>query len=132
MDILSFAILGVLIFKEVWGRTIQFNWGIIYDSITKKPIESATIKIFEAISHTQKGQKITDRFGRYGFLVPPGTYYFTVEKQNYLFPTKNIMKKNDGPLSNVYHGEKITKDYPHSLLSYNIPIDPENGDSAKN
>jgi hypothetical protein len=124
IDLLIIALMVLLLVWEIIQRRKRFTWGVVYDAVTKKPVENAIVKIYDKEYDRLRETRITDQFGRYGFLVPPGKYYIEVEKSNYSFPSKKVTTKNDKEFSSVYHGEVLDKEYADSLISANIPIDP--------
>jgi hypothetical protein len=66
---------------------------------------------------------VTDKDGRYGFLVRPGDFYLTVQKKGYTFPSQY---KVSGYFESVYTGGNITiKDKEDQTVMHNIPLDPQ-------
>lgn len=124
LDIVASILLFLLILNEIRSKRNRFNWGIVYDSITKKPVRNAAVKIFDQ-NGVQKGTKITDKSGKFGFLVESGNYKITVENPDYSFPSKRITNKNDGLYSGVYLGEEFKCEYENPVISANIPLDPK-------
>lgn len=104
-------------------------WGVVYDSVTKQPIDPAvvTIVVDESGVGEFKQSRITDIEGRFSFLVTPGHYKITAEKTHYIFPSKKVMGVTDGKYKNVYHGEVIEVENPY-IINLNIPMDPEGFD----
>lgn len=100
-------------------------WGLVYDAITKKPIDPAivTIATHENGVGEFKQTRITDISGRFNFLTTPGHYMLSAEKTNYSFPSKIITGSTDGKLQNIYHGEVIEVNDPY-IINLNIPMDP--------
>lgn len=99
-------------------------WGIIYDSLSKKPIRGAVVKVIKADSGRVKEMRATDNQGRFGFLVGKGKYHLTVAKSGYLFPSKKITlddKGSDGYFAQVYLGGPFT--LREGFLGKNIPLD---------
>lgn len=107
------------------GIKSEKSWGIVYDSVTKKPIDPATVTI--SLRENGVGEfkqtRITDINGRFSFLVTPGHYVITAEKTNYVFPSKVIIGKKDGKFRNIYRGEVIEVVNPY-IINLNIPMDP--------
>ncbi len=99
-------------------------WGVVYDSVTKQPLDPAYVVIKE--KEEQKGMAITDLDGRYGFLVPYGRYTIEANKTHYAFPSKKLWgKKKDELYSNLYFGEEFeVKEADEEFIHYNIPLDP--------
>lgn len=104
-------------------------WGVVYDAVTKQPIDPAvvTISVHESGVGEFKQSRITDIEGRFSFLVTPGRYVITAEKTHYLFPSKIVKGETDGQFKNVYHGEVIEVENPY-IINLNIPMDPEGFD----
>ncbi len=101
------------------------KWGIIYDSLTKKPVSLAIIRLFDKKTGTLKQTKVSDKNGRYQFIVPAGEYYVEVYKDDYKYPSQILYGKNeDETYLGLYHGGTISVD-DNIMLNYNIPIDPE-------
>jgi len=88
-------------------------WGTIYNSKTKEPEELVIVRVFDAADNRLLEAKVTDKEGRFSFLVPPGRYYLTVRKENFIFPSKG--KGN-------YQGDIFEKGV---MINFNISIDPK-------
>jgi len=58
-------------------------WGVVYNEWTKKPIAGAAVSIVESIFRKIKETQITDREGRFGFLVAPGSYSLRILKPGF-------------------------------------------------
>ena len=107
------------------GRKKGKPWGVVYDAVTKQPIDPATVTIttFENGVGEYKQTRITDIEGRFSFLVTPGRYIISADKSHYSFPSKIISGTKDGKFDNVYHGEVIEVENPY-IINLNIPLDP--------
>ena len=109
--------------QNIWSRIIflfgftkkKKKWGIVYDTESNQPIPLAVVRIFDQEYKRLLETQLTDKDGRFGFLVEPGKYYINVIKANYTFPSHVV--------EGEYHGEpfEIKED---SVISVNIPIDP--------
>jgi hypothetical protein len=109
--------------QNIWSRVIflfgstkkKKKWGIVYDTESNQPVPLAVVRIFDQEYKKLLETQLTDKDGRFGFLVQPGKYYINVIKSNYTFPSKVI--------EGEYHGEpfEIRED---SVISVNVPIDP--------
>ncbi len=97
-------------FSNLWLQFLYFiglrkkrrPWGRVLDSVTDQPIAEAVVALF--VDQKGGGKKVmeknlTDREGRFGFLVPPGRYYFSVSRARYSFPTQILTTPT------VYRGE---------------------------
>jgi len=98
------------------------NWGVVYDAITKQPLDPAYV-ILKDKNGKEVDTRITDMRGRFGFLVPPGEYYIEANKTHYQFPSQKIMAVYDELYDNIYHGEMIKIGDASSAIM-NIPMDP--------
>ncbi len=114
--------LFLLFISIVFGKRKPKPWGVVYDSVTKQPLDPVYITL-----KNRKGEiiktKISDMNGRFGFLVKPGEYYIKAEKTHYKFPSSFTPSEKDELYENLYHGEylKITDSH---LINVNIPMDP--------
>jgi hypothetical protein len=86
----------------------------------------ATVRIFEAGTGRILETRVTDAFGRYGFILKPGAYNITVNKFGYEYPSHNLRGlSQDGKFKHLYYsgvfkvGNKVE-------TNFNIPIDPKN------
>ena len=99
-------------------------WGVVYDSITKEPIDPAYLVVKD-----QNGNDVTeavsDMNGRYGFLTTGGTYRIEANKTNYVFPSEKLKGKIEDELyNNLYFGEQFILDPLNPVITKNIPMDP--------
>jgi hypothetical protein len=95
--------------------------------VTKQPIDPAVVTATD-IHGTVVAESITDIDGRYGFLLPDGTYTISVKKTNYEFPsTKMADASSDELYANIYHGEPVTIT-AGQVIDKNIPLDQKNFD----
>jgi len=116
-------------------RRRRQNWGIIYDAITKKPIDLAIIRLFEVGTNRLVTTRVTDKQGRYQLIVKPGRYTVKISKKDYRFPSEIIPQLYGSQLSenivddvyqNLYNGGIIeVKVDDHGIINRAIPIDPE-------
>ena len=59
------------------------SWGVVYDQANRTPIRLAVVRIYDQEHHRLVESRITDRHGRYAFLVDHNWYYLTAEKPGY-------------------------------------------------
>lgn len=110
-----------LLFK----RRKRKEWGVVYDSLKKVPVDLAIIRLVDASSGRVVKSQVTDRAGRYLFIAEPGEYKLVVHKPGYTFPTGYLGEaKIDGQFLDLYHGEAITVSEAHVTIAANIPLDP--------
>lgn len=67
-------------------------WGRVYNYLTGKPIEGASVKILDSKFKKIKDSQITDAEGRFGFLVPPGEYYIKISKRGFVEKETPVFK----------------------------------------
>ncbi|MBI5530329.1 MAG: hypothetical protein HY918_02405 [Candidatus Doudnabacteria bacterium] len=102
-------------------------WGIVYDSVTKQPLDPVIVKLLY-VDGSEVETGVTDLAGRYGFLAKPGKFKIFVKKTNYLFPSKYAAGDSDGIYDNLYHGEFFELYGDYDVVAPNVPMDPENFD----
>lgn len=119
----SFLVIHILIFI-FFGRVVQGQkskpWGIVYDSRTGKPVGLAVVRLFNRRYNDLLETQVTDRQGRFGFLVGPETYRLTVDRDQYSFPSKieRGFKRYRGEDFNVKR---------EGIVRFNVPLDPATG-----
>lgn len=78
-------------------RKKRYPWGRVLDSTTGEPVANALVTIHDQDKYNRIAERaLTDKDGRFGFLVAPGHYSLQVKKAGYSFPS-NV---NTG----AYHG----------------------------
>lgn len=60
------------------------GWGIVYNNVTKQPVGNTVVRLFEPTYNKLIETVLTDRFGRYAFLVGPSQYYVSYSKPGYI------------------------------------------------
>ncbi len=104
-------------------------WGVVFDSTTNQPLRRAIVRLFSKEFNKLKETQITDREGRFGFLVEQGKFFVTVERAGYTFPSQILKSASATPFDQVYLGDTIeVKDPTAQSLAINIPIDPDQRD----
>lgn len=112
-------------------RIGEGSWGVVYNSLNKLPIDLATVRLIQVPSGQVIQTKVTDRQGRFIFIVNPGDYKIEVSKQNFLFPSQLFFSiQQDGHKSDLYHGNIIKVSDKNGVIAVNIPVDPS-GEYAK-
>lgn len=129
------------------GRRKRRAFGIVYNAISKLPVDLATVRLFrlpdpavggtppggggeppaEGVAETGKlvQSRVTDRGGRYFFLANPGRYRLMVMKQGYEFPTDYLKaSREDHEYLDLYHGEAIVVTEAGAVIAANVPLDP--------
>ncbi len=99
-------------------------WGVVYDSVTKRPLDPAVVVAQVNNTQQSKGEAITDLDGRYGFLLNPGEYVIVANKTHYKFPSDKLKgRAHDELYENLYFGDPFQV-HEGSAIAYNIPLDP--------
>lgn len=134
------------------GRRKRRAFGIVYNAISKMPVDLATVRLFRlpdpAVGGTppegggelpadgavEPGRlvqsRVTDRGGRYFFLVDPGRYRLVVMKQGYDFPTGYLkVAREDHEYLDLYHGEPIVVTEQGAVIAANVPLDPSQAEA---
>ena len=71
-------------------------WGRVVNNLTGRPIEGAVVKILDNDCRKVKETQVTDKEGRFGFLVTPGSYLIQAsrggfgEKETHVFQVADI------------------------------------------
>ena len=100
------------------------SWGVVYDSVTKQPLDPAYIVLKDA-NGKEISSAVTDLDGRFGFLVEPGVYRMDAHKSNYNFPSQKLAgRTHDELYSDLYFGEDIIIKKSGETILKNIPLDP--------
>ncbi len=93
-----------------------FPWGTVFNSSTKEPLELVVVRLHRADSDRIVETKVTDRRGRFGFIVPEGEYYITVTKSDYTFPARQ-------PGGDYQGGKFSIKSIEEGFIKLNVPMD---------
>lgn len=103
------------------------GWGTVYNSITKKPVDLALVRLYNAQSNQLVKSRVTDVDGRYMFLVDEGDYYLQVQKPGFEFPSKLLNSaKEDDSYVDLYYGEKFSvRTGERGVITANIPLDQQ-------
>jgi len=106
------------------GRRKKQKYGVIYNSLSKLPVDLAAVRIKDQSGRIVQ-TKITDRQGRYSFLINKGQYLLDISKQNYVFPTSLLVNKTqDVDYTDLLTTNKLSYSVD-SVVSNNIPLDPK-------
>jgi hypothetical protein len=107
--ILLFIYLVLLVFLFIKYHLEAKSFGTVIDQKTNKPIAKATVSIYDKEYNTLRQSQVTDKEGRFHFLVRPGTYYLSVEAPGYkMIDTPKKSKLT----SHIYNGADIAYSKP--------------------
>ncbi|NQV12161.1 carboxypeptidase regulatory-like domain-containing protein, partial [Candidatus Uhrbacteria bacterium] len=114
-----------LLFK----RRRRKKWGVVYDSLRKLPVDLAIVRLIDVATNKPFKSQVTDKQGRFLFVVDPGVYKIEVRKEGFIAPTSHLKDlKIDGNFLDLYHGENIEVNEQSSAIAVNVPVDPSGQD----
>lgn len=103
--------------------------GVVYDSVTKEPIDPAYVTVIDAFTNQEVATMFTDLEGRYGFVLKKGSYKMTAQKTHYAFPSTRLLGKvKDEVYDQLYFGDVFTVENEEEVVTWNIPMDPTGTD----
>ncbi|MEK9152153.1 MAG: carboxypeptidase-like regulatory domain-containing protein, partial [Patescibacteria group bacterium] len=106
------------------GRRRRKKWGMVYNSLSKLPVDLAIVRLLDAKTARIVRSAVTDKEGRYFFIVQPGEYRISAVKAGHVFPSDFLKgQREDIELVDLYHGEPIVVSQ-ETIITANIPLDP--------
>jgi hypothetical protein len=109
-----------------FSRRKRKAWGIVYNAITKVPIDLAVVRLVDAATGRLVQTRVTDRNGRYFFITQPGNYRIEIQKRPFIFPSVYLeSQKKDVLFLDLYHGESLEVTERDATIAANIPVDPQ-------
>ncbi len=107
------------------GKKKRKEWGMVYNSLNKLPIDLAVVRLIDKKTKRVKQSRVTDLQGRFLFMSEPGEYTIEVTKPGFVFPSHVLAGvRSDGKMVDIYHGETIGVSKVGSVVTPNVPIDP--------
>lgn len=106
-------------------RRREEHWGVVFDSLTKQPLDPVIVKLVDAKTGKMVQSSVTDLAGRFNFLAYPGKFKILVRKSNYIFPSQMLTGGKDELYGNLYHAELFELSGDSEVIPFNIPMDPE-------
>ena len=112
-------------------RRKRKSYGIIYNAITKVPVELAVVRLYRASDNRLIKSAVANAEGKYFLFVPePGVYSLKVAKAGYTFPSDYLKDvKDDGTFLDVYTSQLITVKDKDAIIAANIPMDPSQAEA---
>ncbi len=117
-----FARLGNILFG-LFVPLRRKPWGIVYDSITKEPLDPVIVIVRDLLGN-EIAQATSDIHGRFGFLLKPGSYTMSAQKTHYAFPSRIVHGSTDSGYESLYYGGTFTIEQNAKAVLFNIPMDP--------
>jgi prepilin-type N-terminal cleavage/methylation domain-containing protein len=111
-------------------RRRRKHWGTIYNTLSHLPVDLVIVRLRDLVTNRIIRSEVTDRDGRFTFLVPQGRYQLEAVKNGFVFPSSLITDElaTDGPFQDLYRGQPIEVGPEGGSLNYNIPMDPITAD----
>lgn len=109
------------IFQKIQSKKA---WGVVYDSITKKPLPRSVVRLFESSTGKLLETSVTDVNGVFRLMPMHGNYYIKVFNQGYTFPSQTVPSGSDGAYLNIYKGEPLEILVDHQFVHVSVPLDP--------
>ncbi len=101
------------------------GWGVVYNALSKLPIDLAIVRLVDTKTGKPVATRVTDKEGRYAFIVSIGAYKIEVTKSGFIFPTSVLKsEKEDVGFAEIYHGEDVAVGETNATITANIPLDP--------
>jgi len=115
----------------LFSRRKRKGWGVVYNSLTKNPVDLAYVRLIDVNSGRIIRTKITDKLGRYAFFVDQGRYRLEASKNKFTFPSTYVKDTQlDGRYAELYHNEEIVVENEAHRIAPNIPLDPAKADNV--
>lgn len=117
VGLLGFNVLLFVLFRKAIQKPASKPWGFVYDSITTAKLPRAAVRIFDNVYNRLLETQISDRFGRFGFLVGKNDYRIDAAKTGYHFPGKRRGFSD-------YVGGVVRQQQASAVITTNIPLLP--------
>ena len=107
------------------SRRKRKGFGLVYNTLSKLPIDLATIRLLDATTGRVLQSSVTDKLGRYFFLAPVGSFKLEARRQGFLYPSTLLAgRKEDASYLDLSYGEFITLPKGGAVTKA-IPLDPQ-------
>ncbi len=128
---LSYAFLFLSQPFLMFGRRKRKAWGTVYNPLSRLGEDLVIVRLRDAQTNRIVKSTVTDIQGRFSFLAQAGRYRIEAAKNGFAFPSAlTANKREDGPFTDLYHGEVIEVGTQGAILTPNIPLDPVAGETA--
>lgn len=120
----SYVFFSAVVLFLVIDRRKKEKFGIIYDAITKKPVDLAVVRLLHADGRPFR-TTVSDIAGRYAFFSEEGEYRIEVLKNGFKFPSRYEWgQRRDGRYLDLYHGELFRVGSEGAHITKDIPLAP--------
>jgi sugar lactone lactonase YvrE len=126
-------------FGNIWLAALSFldrrkkrSWGYVYDSVTKKPVARAVIRLISKENGSIVDTVVSEANGAFRLTPKVGIFTISITHPHYEFPSKIVTTDSDGGYTAIYTGNDIKIDSADASILLSIPLDPiELSESAK-
>lgn len=109
---------------QLLGRRRREKWGVVYHALSKLPVDLAIVRLLDAASGRVIRSTVTDKEGRYFFIVTPGAYKLQVVKAGFVYPSALVAHGSiDARFLDVNAGASFVVD-ADGVVAKNVPLDP--------
>lgn len=106
------------------SRRKRKGYGIAYNSLSKLPVDLATVRLVDSQTGRIRETQVTDKSGRYFFLAPTGSFKLDATKRGYTFPSALLSgKTQDASYFDLSFGEPLTVPRGGPIIK-TVPLDP--------
>lgn len=132
---LEFFLKNLLIFFGLKKRAR--TWGTVYNARTKQPLPFTKIQLLGGDFRVLE-TRITDRDGRYGFLINAGgigaqtavALQLHPVREGFIFPSQKVTGTSDPVLYDRVYNGGIINVHTNDVIRFDIPMDPTAPDAA--
>lgn len=120
----SYYLQYIIWYFAIFGGLVRsLNWSTVYNSVTKKPVANAIVRIYK--DGRLYLTLISDVNGIIKTTLVSGIYKFVVIKPGYHFPSNLYPLRVDRGFRNLYYGEEIHISKKSEEVYVCIPLDPD-------
>lgn len=106
-------------------RKRRRHWGTVYNALSHLPEDLVIVRLRRGAAGRVIKSEVTDKDGRFSFIVPAGDFRIEAAKGGFEFPSRlTAGRGEDGPFLDVYHGEVLEVGAEGGVLTPSIPLDP--------
>ncbi len=125
------ALLQPAAFGNLWlalgsflDRKKKRSWGYVYDSVTKKPLARAVIRLLNAETKEVIQTTVSEATGVFKLAPHKGKFILKVTHPQYIFPSSLVKTEQDSGFMGIYHDEVIDVTAENAEITVSVPLDP--------